>query len=245
MTTRPDDHDPADLPPRLGERMRRRWPGMGHPVGERPEPMATGDERDVDEFTARRTEAAEEAKQRRDDRWTEIARPKFSDVRWSDVHHPPAVLNQLHAWLEDAKQGRPANLILTGDNGVGKTYAALALLKELHYADMSVAFMPTVELLDQLRPPESAPTKPFVALDVLALDDLGAEKVTDWTVERFYVVVNGRWLDRKPTIVTTNLKPAAIKEAIGPRSYDRLADDAVAIDIAGDSRRRRRPNGES
>jgi DNA replication protein DnaC len=42
-------------------------------------------------------------------------------------------------------------------------------------------------------------------VDVLVLDDLGAEKPTEWVVEQLYSIVNERWQDRRSIVVTTNV----------------------------------------
>jgi hypothetical protein len=45
-------------------------------------------------------------------------------------------------------------------------------------------------------------------VDVLVLDDLGAEKQTEWVLEQLYSIVNERWQDRRSIVVTTNIPDA-------------------------------------
>ena len=76
---------------------------------------------------------------------------------------------------------------------------------------------------------------------LLIIDDLGAERGNEWTGERLYLIVNRRWLDGLPTIVTTNLTLGATGELlaqIGERTYSRLAHGAVAIKMTGKDLRR-------
>jgi DNA replication protein DnaC len=155
----------------------------------------------------------------------------------ADVDHisDAAVRHALVDWATNST----SNLILTGPVGSGKTYAAVAVGKERHLSGEPVRFAPVVDLLDALRPDGDKTTATACAdAAVLILDDLGAERATDWTAERLYALVNRRWLDERPTIVTTNLDPAALQEAIGERMYSRLVHEATGIRIGGADRRR-------
>lgn len=135
------------------------------------------------------------------------------------------------------------NLILLGSVGTGKTHAAAAMLRLAAEQDYRIAFYPVVELLDAMRPhgdPDAY--ERCERVHYLVLDDLGAERPTDWTAERLYALVNRRWLENRPTIVTSNLSAANGKgpfvDAVGQRMYSRLVHDAVIAQAAGQDRRR-------
>lgn len=146
------------------------------------------------------------------------------------------------------------NVLVLGPVGTGKTHAALAFARwqYVHHA-MSVEFAPVVRLLDNLRPGAPERQTPggiegwgnhiqpwadfYCNVELLVLDDLGGEKPSEWTAERLYLIVNDRWLNQRPTIATTNLSPGDLREAIGERTYDRLRDGAVALQLGGESRR--------
>lgn len=144
--------------------------------------------------------------------------------------------------LEWANDPAGRNLCLFGPVGVGKSHAAVAAVRHLHQRGLSVRFLPVVELLDMLRP--GGPEGTFEQLadrDVLVLDDLGTERATDWTAERLYAVINRRWLEERPTVVTTNLPPDEFETAIGPRAFSRLVGNgAVSLRLGGADRRRKR-----
>lgn len=100
-----------------------------------------------------------------------------------------------------------------------------------------------VELLDLLRPggPEGA-LYDLADLELLILDDLGSERPTEWTAERLYALVNRRWLEERPTIVTSNLASGELQQAVGPRVYSRLVGNgSVGIGLSGPDRRRKGP----
>lgn len=205
--------------------------------------------------------AAERARlrlQQLDERWKAITRKHFAIVSWADVSQPPEVLMEASAWRDRAFRfvagtgDPPGNLILTGPTGPGKTFLALAMAKDLHYAGATVMFTPVVELLGRLRRGgREVPITPYTTPKVLILDDLGVEKPTDWVESTLYEIVNSRWLDDLPTIVTSNFdavdpddpKVRPLSDRVGERIWDRLRDGAVALSVDGPSRRRARAPG--
>lgn len=184
------------------------------------------------------------------DQWIRVIPSRFRDAKAGDFASEPEDTRQLlRDWTEN-HEGR--NLLLLGPVGTGKTHAAVAAARVLYFGKKEVvAFWPVVELLDGLRPEgrEGALQEAMTA-PVLILDDLGAEKPTEWTAERLYAVVNRRWLEQRPTIATSNL-PATRKtapkdhegptldEALGPRMFSRLVGSgAVIVRLSGPDRRR-------
>jgi DNA replication protein DnaC len=77
------------------------------------------------------------------------------------------------------------------------------------------------------------------AVDLLHIDDLGAENRTDWVLEQLYSIVNARYEAQKAIIATTNLMPDALNERLGARTVSRLVEicgDPLAL--AGADKRR-------
>lgn len=179
------------------------------------------------------TEPLEDACERR---WHRAIPQRFHRVSL-DFPGLSSVRVDLAAWGADP-QGR--NLCLFGPVGVGKTAAAVAACRWANDRRLEVKFAPVATLLDTLRPggPEHA-VDVLVDVDRLIVDDLGTEKRTDWTDERLYVVLNGRWLEERPTVITTNLSPRELEEHIGGRLYSRLVgNDAVCLRLTGPDHRR-------
>jgi DNA replication protein DnaC len=187
---------------------------------------------------------------RRDLSWSHVIPSRFL---WARCEHfdgvtagsptgPIDVGVALRAWGE-APGGR--NLVLTGATGTGKTHAAIAAARAAFDAGAHVRFTPVVELLDALRPGSTGGDgvlDELFGIDVLVLDDLGAERPTDWTLERLYALVNRRWMEERPTIATSNLDvPKPLAAAVGERTYSRLVgSSAVVLQLGGDDRRRKR-----
>lgn len=172
--------------------------------------------------------------------WEAIRPSRFAGAHIDDV--ADHVRDDLVAWCE---QRATTNVLLLGPVGVGKTFAALAAARDRHAEGDTVAFWPVVELLDALRPSANVARSPAdhddvagaYTVGVLVLDDLGAERPTEWTAERLYALINRRWLEERPTIVTSNLAPDVLREAIGERMYSRIADGAVGLHLVGPDRR--------
>lgn len=173
-----------------------------------------------------------------EDRWRRAVPERFRVARTDDLEADDPCRAELEEWASGAP-GPSTNLVLLGPVGVGKTHAGVGALRICHEHGRTVQFAPIVEALDALRP--GGPPDAFgrmCAVGVLMLDDLGAERPTDWTAERLYGIVNARWLHKRPIIVTTNVPPADLEASLDPRLYSRLVHDATPVRFDGTDRRR-------
>jgi DNA replication protein DnaC len=73
---------------------------------------------------------------------------------------------------------------------------------------------------------------------LLVLDDLGASKWTEWVEEITYRLINHRYEQCLPSIFTSNLVPAKLREALGERVASRLTEMCDRIVLKGDDRRK-------
>jgi DNA replication protein DnaC len=115
-------------------------------------------------------------------------------------------------------------LLLSGDNGVGKTHLAVAVLRELVTTKGARGefwdFHGLIREIKSSFDPETKTTElqvlePVVEADVLLLDDLGAWKMTDWMNDTLFYILNQRYMAKRPTIITTNYQDASREEALG------------------------------
>ena len=73
----------------------------------------------------------------------------------------------------------------------------------------------------------------------LVVDDLGAERLTDWAAEVLFRIFNARYTTRVPTLMVSNVQPSGVPE---PRLRSRFLDDGlcqVVPNDASDYRQRR------
>ncbi len=135
-------------------------------------------------------------------------------------------------------------LILIGDYGCGKTHLAAAVANHaLTHLNMRPVFAVVPDLLDYLRSTFSPSAEmryetrfdTIRGADLLVLDDLGTENTTPWAKEKLFQIINHRYMERLPTIVTTNVDPDRIEGRIRSRLFDVGLSTPVFFD-AGDYR---------
>jgi DNA replication protein DnaC len=140
--------------------------------------------------------------------------------------------------LADAFPAVSKGLFLEGLPGVGKTHLAVAVLKQvIQTTGARGLFYDTRDLLrvirstydPSIRTTEIQILRPVMTADVLVLDDLGAEKTSEWVEETMNLIVNTRYNERRATIFTSNYMdipddtdPNALLFRIGHRMRSRL-----------------------
>lgn len=175
----------------------------------------------------------------RANRWAAVIPSRFGWANLDDLDDEQCSSVDQERLREWSRSPRARNLVLLGPVGTGKSHAGIAACRPSHESGLDVRFLPIEELLDQLRPggPPNA-IYDLADVDLLIVDEVGAERPTDWTAERFYAVVNRRWLEERPTVFTSNLTPKELGEHIGQRAYSRLSGGAVRVAMIGRDRRK-------
>lgn len=163
----------------------------------------------------------------------------------------------LDGFLAHRKTGQ--GLILYGPPGVGKTHLAVAVLNELidryqvagRYADFTSLMFAIHGTFDDASTESLATVlRPVIEAEVLVLDELGAQKPTDWVLQNLYWIINRRYNEQRPTLFTTNyhLEPAdsapgevsaeKLTARLSPQLVSRLYEMAKPVKMPGFDYRR-------
>ncbi|HEY2536174.1 MAG TPA: AFG1/ZapE family ATPase [Solirubrobacteraceae bacterium] len=159
-------------------------------------------------------------------------RPPVSDI----ARIAPDQIRSVRRYVRDIETNLDSGrgLWLQGDVGTGKTTLAMLVSKAALDAGRSVAIYSLPRLLNLLRESMDSDTgmldfmDRLTAVDLLHLDDLGAENQTDWVLEQLYSIVNSRYEAERTIVATTNLMPDELSDRLGARTVSRL------VEICGD-----------
>jgi len=164
-----------------------------------------------------------------------------------------AALKAVRRWVAEYPK-RKRSLLFWGVYGVGKTGLAVGAMRALTIKQpRPCTFLSSTEFLRKLRatfqggPDADAEIEDARDAHVLLLDDIGAERGTDWATKELEALVDYRHGlgTVKTTIITTNGTLRQLADRMGVRTADRLLEMCAVVEVSGPNLRERGAKGES
>ena len=160
--------------------------------------------------------------------------------------------NMAKKYVENFQEIKEENMgmMLFGETGTGKTYLAFCIANELINNLTPVIAISSIGLLNKIKETykkfgsegEYEIIRSLKNASLLILDDLGAESNTEWAKEKLYEIIDSRYRDEKPIIITTNLTQNQLKNKLASddgvyRTYDRIVEMCTQVEVKGIQRR--------
>ncbi|MGN0317191.1 MAG: ATP-binding protein [Lachnospira sp.] len=135
-----------------------------------------------------------------------------------------------------------SNLFLFGETGVGKTFLANCVARELLDSSHSVIYLTAGELFEafenhDFKTSENTnvyDTSYFTDCDLLIIDDLGTESSNSYTNSKLFYVLNERILRKKSVVISTNLTIPQFEDRYSERIFSRIISSYQILRLFGD-----------
>lgn len=126
-------------------------------------------------------------------------------------------------------------LFITGTYGVGKTYLASCIANETIKNKNTVVFGTLIQLLDYIKDTykdldmsDKEYLNLYSSVDLLIIDDLGKEKPTEWVLEKLFLIVNNRYNNYLPIVITTNYNRNQLRERLCVNKNYSMVDSIIS-----------------
>lgn len=191
-------------------------------------------------------------------RWSSLEVSNLIPLRYRSAQ---AQRPEVDTWIEaltieatndQTRRGAPVasvsvgpSLLLLGPTGVGKTYESYGAIRELAVTGVVAqwAVVTAADLYAQLRPrhgvDSEAEFQKYAKARILFVDDLGAGgKLSEFTEDVNFRLINHRYDHQMPTLFTSNVVPQELSARLGDRVASRLTEMCQRVVITGQDRRR-------
>lgn len=127
------------------------------------------------------------------------------------------------------------SLIITGNVGTGKTHLASSIANYLIKNEVRVIFGTLINLLGEVKDTykndaktESNIIERYSKVPLLIIDDLGKEKPSEWTLEKLFTIINNRYENNLPIVITTNYNRDQLRERLANNQNYIIADSIIS-----------------
>ena len=140
---------------------------------------------------------------------------------------------------------KPANLLLFGAPGLGKTFLSAAIAREVSDEGYSVVYDTAGHIFERFETQKfgreegaDGDVERILGCDLLILDDLGTEMTTAFVQSALYQIINTRLMEKKSTILSTNLMPGEIARRYSPQIASRIEGEYQLLPFFGEDIRK-------
>lgn len=179
----------------------------------------------------------------------------FSLSWYSDAYNPDLgisarenmdwVLRTCRKYAEDFGP-RSGSLLLTGNPGLGKTFLSAAIAREVSGEGWSVVYDTASHIFERFEDRKfgreeadaAGDVERIMRCDLLIVDDLGTEMTTALVQSALYQIINGRLLERRSTILSTNLELGELAHRYSPQVASRIEGEYQILPFFGEDIRK-------
>ncbi|MGW4791189.1 ATP-binding protein [Nonomuraea sp. NPDC004297] len=164
---------------------------------------------------------------------------RFHKLRPAAFASPGTLHPDIAVWADHVAVGHYGNLVLVSGTGVGKSWSLWAAAERLITSGWRshIEIVPARTLKKLITPPvDEAALARLAAAGLLAIDDIGSMRVSDWDSDHTGALIDERSENCRPTALTSN--QLDLRAILGDRAASRLAHHAAIVQMTGPDRRR-------
>ena len=151
------------------------------------------------------------------------------------------VLDVCYAFADKFGRSKSENLFLTGAQGLGKTFLSAAIARVVSAQGYSVVYDSAISVFSRFeaekfnRDPEApGDVNRYLTCDLMILDDLGSEMATPLVQASLYQLVNTRLLNRRKTVISSNLSAEDLTPRYTPQIASRIRGEYTILPFYGE-----------
>jgi len=157
---------------------------------------------------------------------------RFKNIHFDDLivtENNKIVIDRLKKYALNFLNCKNSSILLSGKVGTGKTLLACLVLKEILKNGFTGEITTTIDFLDNIKKcynPNGNQEDVYISklcnANLLILDDIGTEKITEWSYDRIYKIINYRYINKKATIFTSNCSIKGLYKHLDERLTSRI-----------------------